>query len=351
VNDVAELKQYVAVHAPGQRIPRYEQVLDRIRSDDTGPGSWTAEWCATGDRLSERGQHLLACRHYIMGRFPYVDGPAREAASGKVLESFDRWRAGQDIHRLEVDVGGELLGCWQTGLSAVDRRPLIIVMGGIVSVKEQWTPGLMVFRRLGLAAIAVDMPGIGENPVRYDAESWRFLSKLLDAVSDRADVSQTYALALSFSGHMALRCAMEDKRIRGVITAGAPISSFFTDTEWQSRLPRVTVDTLAHLTGAEVRAMRDWALPADQLSTMDTSVAYIASTRDEIIPTRDVQLLRETVRDCCVLEHDDIHAAPDHVLESKLWAALSLQRMRGTGSMSRAVLSLLWRTTRALGRL
>jgi len=47
---------------------------------------------------------------------------------------------------------------------------------------------------------------------------------------------------MSFSGHQALRCAMDDSRIKGVITVGAPIREFFTDTAWQKDLPKVMLD-------------------------------------------------------------------------------------------------------------
>ena len=355
MNDVAELKRYVGVHARGQRIPRYQLLLDRISTDADGPGSWVGEWCAEAARLEERGRHLDACRHYIMARFPYVDGPGRQEAYVRALAAFEKWRVGRDIHRLHVDVDGERVSCWQTGLSTTNRLPLLVIMGGIVSVKEQWAPVLPVCRRLGMATVVLDMPGTGENPLRYDADSWRMLSRLLDAVADRADVSRSYMLTLSFSGHLALRCAMADSRVKGVVTAGAPISEFFTDTAWQSTLPRITVDTLAHLTGVKATSLPDElsgrALPAAALSALDIPVGYVASRQDEIIPWGDLRMLRAHVRRLWVLEHDDVHAAPRHLTESQLWIVHALLRMRDVRNAHRLVLGLLWRAVHAAGKL
>ncbi|WP_255955729.1 alpha/beta fold hydrolase [Streptomyces odontomachi] len=354
MNDIAELKEFVRVHARGQQIPDVERILDRITDDGTGPGSWTGEWSAEARTLEAAGRHLEACRHHIMARFPYEDGPARKEAAEQAVAALDRWRSGSsgsDIHRFETDIDGHRVACWQTGLSPDHRRPLLVLMGGNVSVKEQWAPALPVFRRLGMAAVVVDLPGIGENAVPYDADSWRFLSGLLDALSDQADVRHTYALALSFSGHLALRCAMDDPRIRGVVTAGAPISAFFTDTDWQSRLPRITVAALTHLTGTGPEGLHDWALPAERLARLDIPVAYVASARDEIIPAADVELLRSHVRDLDVLVHDDVHASPEHVTESKLWSARALLRMRGVRDLRSLAIGLMWRTARARGRL
>jgi esterase FrsA len=354
MNDVAELKRYVGVHARGQRIPRYQLLLDRISTDADGPGSWVGEWCAEAARLEERGRHLDACRHYIMARFPYVDGPGRQEAYARALAAFEKWRVGRNIHRLHVDIDGERVGCWQTGLSTAERLPLLVLMGGIVSVKEQWAPALPVLRRLGMATVVLDMPGTGENPLCYSADSWRMLSRLLDAVADRADVSSSYMLTLSFSGHLALRCAMADSRIKGVVTAGAPISEFFTDTAWQSSLPRITVDTLAHLTGVKATSLPDElsgrALPAAALSALDIPVGYVASLRDEIIPRSDLRMLREHVRRLWVLEHDDVHAAPRHVAESQLWIVHALLRTRGVRNAHRLILSLLWRAARVTSK-
>ncbi|MFF7634707.1 alpha/beta hydrolase [Kitasatospora sp. NPDC008050] len=347
-NSVEELKQFVGVHAKGQQIPDVGRVLARISTDGQGPGSWTGEWSHEAALLEGRGEYLQACRHYIMARFPFTGSAARREAAERAITAFERWRAGsgRPIERLEVEIEGRRVGCWQSGLSAAERRPLLVLMGGNVSVKEQWAPSLPVFGRLGLAAVVVDLPGIGENQVPYDEKSHRFLSGLLDALADRADVAHSYALALSFSGHLALRCAMDDTRIRGVVTAGAPVSAFFTDTGWQRRIPRITADTMAHLTGVPLAELGHWALPAERLAALDIPVSYVASARDEIVPQADVRLLRRQLRQLRVLEHDDVHAAPGHVAESRFWSARELLRMRGVHGPQRLALSLAYTAAR-----
>ncbi|MFC5663836.1 alpha/beta hydrolase [Kitasatospora misakiensis] len=346
MNNIEELKQYVGAHARGLEIEGWQQLLDRVTDDGTGPGSWVGEWCAQGDRLTAGGKHLEAGRHYLMARFPYVDGAARQDAYEKALAGFERWRSGQDIHRLDVDFKGRQIGCWTAGLSADRPRPLVVIMGGHLTLKEQWAPALPVFAGLGFAVVSTELPGVGENEAPYDTEAWRSLSAVLDAVAGRADVSRTCAFAMSFSGHLALRCAMEDRRIRGIITAGAPVREFFTDTAWHPRLPDVTVDTLTQLTGLGLDGLRDWALPAEGLRSLDIPVAYVASLRDEIIPPGDLGLLRTHVRDLRLLVHDDVHASPSHAEENRLWMAWSLLRMRGGLDPRTAVIGLMWRAAR-----
>lgn len=349
MNNVDELKEYVLVHARGQRIPGYEALLSRISSDaETGDGSWVAEWSHAAEALEKQGNDLAAARHYAMARFPYVNGPARQEAAQRCVQALDRWRpAGSDIEPLTVDLKEGQVRCWTSGLSAEARKPVLIVMGGIVTVKEQWAPMLTMMRRLGLAGIVTEMPGAGENTLRYEPESWQMISGILDAVADRADVSATYAIALSFSGHLALRCALDDHRIRSVITVGAPLREFFIDAAWQGKLPQVTVDTLAHLTGFPadevIGHLGDWALTGEQLAELNIPVSYLASGRDEIIPPGDAELIRGQVRDLDLVTLDDVHGSPRHVAETQLWSMAALMRARGIRGPQSALVGLLLR--------
>jgi esterase FrsA len=357
MNDIDELKQFATLHARAQNIANYRALLDRIDNDEDGtPGSWAVEWSQVADEHLAAGRLLDASRHYAMARFPYPDGPARQQAADSCVRAFDRWRGnGTGVQRLDADTPDGPVHCWATGLSRTEPRPLLLVMGGIVSVKEQWAPVLPAVRRLGMAGIAAEMPGVGENGFGYGPESWRMLPALLDAVADRADVAQTYAIALSFSGHLALRCAAQDGRVRGIVTAGAPVSRFFTDPEWQAELPRITVDTLAHLTGTKpadlADRLRPLALTAEQLAAVRVPVGYLLSRRDEIIPADEAALLRNRLPDLRLVENYDVHGSPRHVTESRLWTVLSVLQMRRVHSPQRAVLSALWHTLRVGRRL
>lgn len=353
VNDIAELKSFIVVHAKvqGLRAADYQPVLDRISNDTDGaPGSWAVEWRKAGEALEARGDLLGASRRYVLARFPFVDGPSRALTQERYLRVFGRWAAAQrNLEPLSVRVGGHTVPCWATGLSATEPRPLVLISGGIVSVKEQWAPTLRLADKLGLAAVVLEMPGVGENPMPYDADSWRLLPAVLDAVAGRADTSDTTALALSFSGHLALRCAAEDPRITGVITAGAPVGRFFTGDWWRA-VPRVTADTLTHLAGRPPGELAGLALTGDQLATLDIPVHYLASLRDEIVPAGDLALLRAHVGGLRVQENDDVHGSPRHVLESRLWVMESLMRLTDRPKPARAVVGALRRVLRGVQR-
>jgi pimeloyl-ACP methyl ester carboxylesterase len=350
VNDIDELKQFVAAHTRAQQLDpaRCAALLDRVTRDEGGAlGSWVGEWCREAEDLERQGRLLEAARHYTLARFPYVDGDARREAHGRAVAAFDRWRRTRPaIQPLDVPVpGGGIARTWTSGLDAEHRKPVLLFLGGIVTVKEQWAPALEQAAGLGMAMVVAEMPGVGENTAVYGPDSWRMLPAILDAVGDRADTDETYAIAHSFSGHMALRWAAQgDPRIRGIASAGAPIADFFTDETWWPNVPRITVDTLAHLTGTRPddvpKLLADgWALDHDELARVRVPVRYIESTRDEIIPASDVVRLRRHLPDIEVMAYDDVHGAPDHAAEARIWTILAILRARGVRSPQRAVIS------------
>ncbi|GGO89021.1 alpha/beta fold hydrolase [Wenjunlia tyrosinilytica] len=339
-----ELRDLVMLHARAQGLdPGHCRRLLRTIGTTAGfgTGSWAGVWCQEGDCLAERGQYLEACRHYALGRFPYADGPGRTRAQEKCVETFDHWRTEQrGIDRLSVDLPHGTVHCWTAGLSPSSPKPLLLVMGGIVSVKEQWGPLLAAAPALGMAVVVTEMPGVGENTLPYDEDSPAMVSAVLDAVADRADVGRTHAVALSFGGHLTLRRALTDHRIRGVATVGAPLGPFFLDREWQRQVPGTTVATLARLTGTGrgevLESLRERALTVAELRSLDMSVAYVASLRDEIVPLADVALLRRHVRCSEALVLDDVHGAPAHLDRVRPYLLGRVLAMAGANPLRRA---------------
>jgi hypothetical protein len=354
VTDVEELTAYGVAHAHSQNVPLpvYREVCRRIVSDDDGtPGSWAAEWTAEGDRCHAAGRPLEAAGRYNLARFPFLDSDARRQAQTRALAACAEWAAGQKgLEQLEVPYAGGVLRCWAGGLSTSNPLPVLVVMGGIVTAKEQWVQLLPRLARLGLAGIVAEMPGVGANETTYTADSWRMIPALLDAVAGRARSGEAYAMALSFSGHLALRAAAHDPRLRGIVTVGAPVARLFT--EGVPGLPAITAATLAHLTGVEPAKLAEhladgWAIPPGELSALDIPVRYVSSLRDEVIPPGEAALLRETVRDLKILEHDDEHAAPRYAAETRLWVLRQIAVTTGAPALPRAALAGAWHLLRA----
>ncbi|MEV5609133.1 alpha/beta hydrolase [Streptomyces sp. NPDC052225] len=333
-----ELKEFALLHARGQGMApgTAARILSRITNDRPGdPASWAVTWTRAGRAAALRGRHLEARAHFALARFPYHGDPVRAAAGRLGVEAFDTWRRGRGIDRHEIPFQDGTLACWSTGLHPARRRPLLVVMGGIVSVKEQWAPLLPLLGRLGFAAVVTEFPGVGENTLTYRPDSWELLPHLLDRLAGRADVADTSLLTLSFSGHLALSAAAEDPRIRRVLTVGAPVGAFFTDPAWRPRIPRITLDTLCRLTGSADHDTLWSALPAhalgpDRLRQVRVPVRYVASSRDEIIPAAEQDLLA-ALPDLRVKTFDDVHGSPGHLAAMRRWLIGQLLLSRFTG--------------------
>lgn len=339
LDHLSELKEFARLHARNQGMSARgtARILARIGTDaPDAADSWTRVWRLRGDELVDRGRLLAACRHYTLARFPYPYDAPRRHAQQTAVATFDTWRRTHGgIDRLELPHPDGTLHAWATGLDTHRRshRPLLVMMGGIVSVKEQWAPLLPRLTKLGYAAVVAELPGVGENTQRYTTDSWRLIPWLLDHLSPRARTDAATLLFLSFGGHMALRAAAEDQRVRRVLTVGPPVAGFFTDAAWWERVPGITKDTLRRLTGTQDEVqlrsqLQEFALTEDQLRSVSAAVRCVTSTRDEIIPPSDADLLRTAVPDVRVKMIDDAHGSPGHPGAVRRWLAWNL---RGAG--------------------
>lgn len=325
-----ELRDLVRLHARAQGLrPRVvAEVLDGVTHDGEGPGSWAGEWLAAA-RAAEPRSPLDAVRLANLARFPYVDGPARAEAHRYCQEVFTRWAVARGAVRHRVVAPGGGADVWTSG--PVDpRRPVLLVVGGIVSIKEQWGQLLPLARRLGMTVAVTEMPGVGSADLPYAPSAERFVSDVLDVIGAGPDVR---VLALSFSFTLALHAALRDPRIRAVGTVGGPVRDFFDDDAVWRRAPETTTATWARVLGtsqdAAIEVLRATAVPEERLRELQVPVAYVASTRDEIVPRSEVDRLCAVLPGVHVLEHDDVHGAPHHLGTTRAWLVMHLMAAPG----------------------
>jgi pimeloyl-ACP methyl ester carboxylesterase len=323
------------------------KILDCVsRTGDDEPGSWSAAWLDAGDEALQAGDPLNACRRYNLARFPFPETAGQRAAAHRCVAAFEQWRQTQrGIERRELRLLGEKVPVWASGLDTTARKPLLLVLGGIVSIKEQWAQFLVSARKLGMAVVVAEMPGVGENPLRYQADSENMLAALADAVAELTPIEGVYAVAMSFGGTMAMRWAAVDPRVRGVVTVGAPVSGFFTDRARWQRVPETTKRTLAHVTGLPAgklpHALPEFGMTPDQLRKVAIPVHYVRSKRDEIVPAGDSDLLAAALPRFSRIDFNDVHGSPAHLTDTKLWIVRSLLDMNAGPRLPKATLGVL----------
>jgi 2,6-dihydroxypseudooxynicotine hydrolase len=247
----------------GVELGAFQSTLQRIERWD----AWCAEWGETGRRYEmyaaaaqARGDTLTAgeawvraslCWHF--GKFVFMDDTAQQrAAHDRTVDDFKRGMASLDppAERVEIPYAGHTLaGVLRTPLG-VEKAPVVLMVPGLDSVKEELQPTADHFLRRGLATLAVDGPGQGEAEYDLPIEPAyeRPVAGVVDWIETRKDLdaSRIGLYGISLGGYYALRAAAHEKRLAAVVSNAGPYR--FGDL-WDS-LPVLTRQAFTKRSGA-----------------------------------------------------------------------------------------------------
>jgi len=229
--------------AQGTDVNDVERTLGRISQAK----DWCREWSATGEMHEELakeaeklGRTISAGEAYIMAALAYHWGKMRwklvledeaqyHRAHQKSIETF--WKGLQYLdptaERVEIPFEGITMPAHLRKPKGVSQAPVILLLPGSDSVKEEFFLWSDVFLKRGMAILAPDGPGQGETrdimPVRYDYE--KAGSAMVDFLKQRNDVdaSAIGVTGVSMGGYYAPRVAAFEHRVK----AAASISGAF----------------------------------------------------------------------------------------------------------------------------
>ncbi|TRD17801.1 alpha/beta fold hydrolase [Palleronia caenipelagi] len=347
---LSEARGFVELHAKhmGFDERRIPGLLDRITTlEGEGPSAWVSVFSGEALAASSSGKPAEAANLFNLARFPVSDSPAKVNAQRSAAQVFGEHieRIGQGERRL-VEIDGHQVSV----LFRAARSPkagLLILMGGIVSLKEQWGAFLNLGHKLGCAVVIADFPGVGCNTLPYSRSAARIYGAIMDSVSDVCDVRQTMVIAPSFGGHLAMLHANDDPRIRQIITIGAPIRAFFERAAQcnSDEIPLITRVALAHAMGLAVPDLPEHLPPLsmqpDELHRLQTPVLYIAAERDDIIPAAEWREVAPQAPNLRLHSFDDVHGAPNNLRTVRLIILAMLLRHSGHTLASRLLQSVL----------
>ncbi len=338
---LSEAKHFVALHARhmGFKGPFVARTLGRIKTlDGEGAGAWVDEWAREAGALAQQGKLTAAANLYNLARFPVADSPRKQEAANEAARVFaQHLRASQAGERRVAHVHGTAVPfLFRPGPHA--GAPLVVLMGGIVSLKEQWGGFLGLGARLGCAVAIADFPGVGENRLTYTRGASRLFGAIMDACSDAADATRTQVVAPSFGGHLAMLEVLQDPRICGIVTVGAPISCFFRDAKTRRQIPFITRRALEHTTassdGCLNECLESLALSKEEIARLHVPILYVASLRDEIIPVDEWRTAEALNSNVHVVAFDDVHGSPSHLASTRLLILSVLCRHAGKARLS-----------------
>ncbi|HEY5902340.1 MAG TPA: alpha/beta fold hydrolase [Anaerolineales bacterium] len=277
---------------------------------------WCREWSATGDvhydlglKAESRGNAISAgegfiaaalCYHF--GRFLFQDfHDEYMSASQKAVEAFARGLKHLDpeAERVEIPLDGAMMAGTLRRPPGLSGPPLVLLLPGLDSTKEEFFHWENVFLRRGLATFSLDGPGQGEcgytSHIRPDYET--AVSAALDALTRRSDLdpSRIGLAGVSLGGYYAPRAAAFEPRVKAAVGNCGPWD--FGEC-WES-LPGLTRAAFRYHSGAADEAD---ALARAHLLSLDGAaqrieqpLLIIHGKLDRLIPWQQAHRIVEAV--------------------------------------------------------
>jgi dienelactone hydrolase len=226
----------------------------RVETWEEWHGAWSSngdmhaalaeEAAADGRRLTAGEAWARATVAYHFAKFVWMVDPGRSrvaadqavAAMGRTHEYLD-----PGAERIEVPFdGGRVVGNLRRP-PREDRPPLVLLVPGLDSTKEEFFRLENVFLARGMATLSMDGPGQGECgydlPIRPDYDV--AVSAVLDALSGRADVDHERVglLGVSMGGYYAPRVLAFEPRVKAGVGLSGPykFSDIWDDVPPQTR--------------------------------------------------------------------------------------------------------------------
>lgn len=204
---------------------------------------WCREWCATGDihreaavaaeqkanTLTAGEAYIAAALCYHFAKFSFQDHPEEyHAAARKSIDCYGRGLRYLDAtaERVEIAFEGKTLVGILRRPAGVSRPPLVLLLPGLDSVKEEFFYWEAPFLKRGLATFSLDGPGQGESGlntyIRPDYET--AVAAALDVLERRRDLSARCigVVGVSMGGYYAVRALAFEPRVRAAVENCGP---------------------------------------------------------------------------------------------------------------------------------
>ena len=225
-----------------------ESVLANLTSKD--PELWASEWSRVAEAYEQKGAELeqsgkfkeardayiQAYAYYATGRYPTPHTPGKMACFHKSLRMYEKAGKyfGPVLERVEVPFGDTKIPIYVRVPQNGQKHPIVINFGGIDSFKAEsyeYDEGL---QKVGMSTCAMDMPGVGECPIKASPTAESLFSAVIEYLAKRPDVDakRIAIMGRSFGGYWAAKMAhVEAQRLRASVVWGGGVHYFFQE-DW-----------------------------------------------------------------------------------------------------------------------
>jgi 2,6-dihydroxypseudooxynicotine hydrolase len=302
---------------------------------------WCREWGVTatryeqlaeaaqdaGQRQTAAGAWQRAALAWHWGKFVFTDDPAQQrAAHERTVACFRRAAPALSppAELVRVPYGPTTLPGYlrvPPG-SGLARTPVVIMVPGLDSVKEELQATAEYFLARGLATLAIDGPGQGESEYELPIEPAyeKVATAVVDFLQDRAglDRERIGLFGVSLGGYYAARAAAYEKRLAAVVSLAAP---YRLDLDWDE-LPPQTKATFQARSGArsaeEARARAAELTLEEAVRHIDTPLLVVGGVKDAIAPAYHQERLAKEVKTAeLVVYPDGSHGVTNRAFESR----------------------------------
>jgi 2,6-dihydroxypseudooxynicotine hydrolase len=277
----------------------------RVTASVTTWDEWLPAWLENGDGFAERAREAeeggrsvtagqlwnQAALSYHFAKFVwmldlerYAEATHRSVAALRRAHSF----LDPTAERIEIPFEGGKTLVGNLRRPPGDPAPLVLLVPGLDSTKEEFFGWEGVFLGRGLATFSLDGPGQGETGLatvihpNYEVAA----TATIDALSSRDDVDleRIGAAGVSLGGYYAPRAAAYEKRLKAVVGISGP---FDFAANWDA-MPQQTRETVCHHTG--VSTMEEGREKAGELNLyeaarlIDQPFLSITGRHDRLIP-------------------------------------------------------------------
>jgi len=267
---------------------------------------WCQQWSECGAMHQQMGEKAEVERHYVsaathyfhaaicyhFGKYLFVDNPqALRVAHEHVVSAYQKALPYFDFPGERVAIpyenGGTMYGIlrkpWHT-----PKAPVVILVPGLDSVKEELHNYGDDFLRRGMAVLAIDGPGQGEMefdyPMRYDYEVP--IKYAIDYLEGRPDVDarRVGLMGVSLGGYYVVRAAAFEPRVLATISNGGP----YSPSENFRQRPMLTQQAFIHRLHVSnedeaIKALHQFNL-AGVAAKVEHPLLVIAGRHDRLIP-------------------------------------------------------------------
>ncbi len=280
----------------------YRRVVGAV----TGWAQWLPAWEAHGDTLAELASEAeqlgrqetagelwrrAACSYHF-GKFVWIvdlqlharathKAAAAHASALRLLDPSAR--------RLEIPFdGAQLTATYRSPAAGASALPLVVIIAGLDSTKEEFFGTEEILHRRGLATLTLEGPGQGETglelPIRHDFEVP--VAAALDFLERATELrhARIGAVGVSLGGYYVARVAAFERRIAAAVGVSGP---YDFSANWDA-MPQLTRETFTHASrAADQREAREAAAAFSLTGVaerIEQPLLVITGDRDRIVP-------------------------------------------------------------------